>query len=355
MKQIEIETWALRILERVDAKSPIEDAAIELKAEWIEPIKAARRLAGHANASRGNPLLWLVGVDEKNGVVVGAKDSELSSWFAVVSSQFNESFTPTLINVNVPYKGKTVCALFFETVRAPFLVKNPDQGKVKGDAVTWEVPWREGNATRTATRSDLLLLLSPLRRNPKIEVLHSQIVLTPAPKGMGTLRLQMSLYVTPVDEMRLVFPFHKCSGIIGKAGLTLASNLQISLKPPSTGGLSFGSRLVFYRQMRDGTPPPTKIDVRQDKLVEATDHDIVIRGPSKIDLTANVQIELEKVQNAEGLDYIVTLVEAVTESRITLSGMLSTRQQRQNEQVWLRKDCSQPESDLVPNTDDMGD
>ena len=66
MKAIEIEYWALRILERVEKHQPIEDTWVELKAEWpVETAKTARQLAGHANAARGEPVLWLIGVDEK--------------------------------------------------------------------------------------------------------------------------------------------------------------------------------------------------------------------------------------------------------------------------------------------------
>ena len=69
MRNHEIEAWALGIIDRVIQKQPIEDDRVELKAEWPDALKAARRIAGHANAARGEPILWLIGVDEKAGAI----------------------------------------------------------------------------------------------------------------------------------------------------------------------------------------------------------------------------------------------------------------------------------------------
>ncbi|HLX69846.1 MAG TPA: hypothetical protein VKV04_09495, partial [Verrucomicrobiae bacterium] len=121
MKPNEIEAWALRVLEKVENHSPIEDSLVELKADWLDAPKAARRIAGHANAARGESILWLIGVDEEKGVV-GANRQELSSWFSTVQSHF-DGITPDLQTINVAYKEKTVAALCFNTSRAPFVVK----------------------------------------------------------------------------------------------------------------------------------------------------------------------------------------------------------------------------------------
>jgi hypothetical protein len=89
MNKTQIEAWALSIIDRVRADQPIEDSRVELKSEWIEAVKAARRIAGHANAARGEPILWLIGVDEEKGVV-GAKQEELANWYSAVQNQFDE-------------------------------------------------------------------------------------------------------------------------------------------------------------------------------------------------------------------------------------------------------------------------
>src|SRR5580658_8864211 len=123
MKNLEIESWALRVLDRVANGRPVEDDRVEIKAEWPEPVKVHRRLAGHANTVRGDNILWLIGADEKNGVV-GATREELSNWLSSVQAGF-EGVAPTLQNLNVIFDGKTVVALCFDTSRFPYVVKNP--------------------------------------------------------------------------------------------------------------------------------------------------------------------------------------------------------------------------------------
>lgn len=49
MRKTDIEFWALSIIERVEKGQPVEDSRVELKGDWIDPKKAARRIAGHAN------------------------------------------------------------------------------------------------------------------------------------------------------------------------------------------------------------------------------------------------------------------------------------------------------------------
>ncbi len=101
MKPIEIESWALRVLEKVEKHSPIEDSLVELKTTWIDAAKAARRIAGHANAARGESILWLIGVDEENGIV-GANHQELSNWLSTVQSHFDgitESRMPLSVRI----------------------------------------------------------------------------------------------------------------------------------------------------------------------------------------------------------------------------------------------------------------
>jgi hypothetical protein len=64
MNPTQIETWALRVIERVEARQPNEDSRVELKREWpAQPNRAARQIAGHVNAARGEPVLWLIGLN----------------------------------------------------------------------------------------------------------------------------------------------------------------------------------------------------------------------------------------------------------------------------------------------------
>src|ERR1051325_10842629 len=208
MKSIEIESWALRALERAENHAPFEDFKVELKREWIDPTKAARRLAGHANAARGENILWLIGADETNGVV-GANDQELSNWWATVQSAF-ESVVPALQNLNVTYKAKTISALCFDTSRFPYVVKNPMFGKTSGGPVEFEVPWRDGTRVRSATHNDLVLMLSPLSSIPKVEILNGEIRCKPHQGGGLAFQFILVVYIVPLDIAQVTLPFHKC-------------------------------------------------------------------------------------------------------------------------------------------------
>src|SRR6266404_5325723 len=155
MRAVEIESWALRILDTVQNQRRVEDSKVELKMIWPDPAKTARQLAAHANAARGENILWLIGVEETSGIV-GANFQELSNWFSQIKSGFENEY-PALQDLNVQYKGKSVAALCFDTSRFPYVVKNQSFDSSGGGPVKFEVPWREGTSTRTATRSELVL------------------------------------------------------------------------------------------------------------------------------------------------------------------------------------------------------
>jgi hypothetical protein len=153
MTKTQIEMWAVQLIDRAVAKHRVEDSRVELKSQWPEACDAARRIAGHANAARGEPILWLIGVDEGSGTATGADPLELSNWFEAVKTQF-DGVVPALVDLNIPYNGRTIVGLYFETDRAPFVVRNAAYGKTGGGKVTLEMPWRESRSTRSATRLD---------------------------------------------------------------------------------------------------------------------------------------------------------------------------------------------------------
>ena len=97
MKPIEIEAWALKVVDAIKRGGPHEDSRVECKAEWIPAPAAARRIAAHANAAGGELILWLIGLDRKRGVV-GAANNELSNWWSSVQSEFNE-IAPSMADV----------------------------------------------------------------------------------------------------------------------------------------------------------------------------------------------------------------------------------------------------------------
>ena len=144
MRLIQIETWAIKVADDIKQGRPVEDARVEIKSKWPEdPNGAARRIAGHANAPHSEPILWIIGIDDTKREVVGADKNDLASWYPQVQAEFRE-LAPIVTDLNIPYDGKTIVALLFDTERAPFVVKNPVYGKQGGGPVSDEVPWREG-------------------------------------------------------------------------------------------------------------------------------------------------------------------------------------------------------------------
>ena len=210
MRSKDIENWALEIIERVLSHQPVEDSLIELKSEWPKDShKAARQIAGHANAARGEPILWLIGVDEKKAMVKGANYEEISNWKQSIDSKF-DGIAPNLTHINVPYEGKTVVALLWETDRRPFLVKNSE-----GGPISLEVPWRDAGSTRTATRTDLLRLLYPVSKAPSFELIKGSFTISSVEfddYGQRLCRggLALDVYVLPGGNERVVIPYHKC-------------------------------------------------------------------------------------------------------------------------------------------------
>src|SRR6266478_1907905 len=132
MKLLELEMWARQICERAAKSQPVEDSRVELKTTWLDAQKAARRLAGQANAVRSENILWLIGVDEKSGIT-GANHQEMSKWWPQVKTCFHGETPALLHDLNIDINGKTVAALYFDTSRFPFVIKNPDFGKKAGE------------------------------------------------------------------------------------------------------------------------------------------------------------------------------------------------------------------------------
>jgi hypothetical protein len=200
-----LETRVLDIVERAVKGHPIEDTAVELKASWPgSPQRAARRIAGHANAASASSILWIIGVDEKRRSVTGATESDLASWWPQVSSHFDGVVPTLLASLSVPIGNQTVVGLLIDSARAPYVVVT--SGTLIPDC---EVPWREGTAVRTARRADLLRLLVPVQVQPGLEVLSARAWATKGPRGTSW-QVVVEAYVDLRDgSVRLVLPYHR--------------------------------------------------------------------------------------------------------------------------------------------------
>src|SRR5688572_27902362 len=108
MRRRGIKLWTLSLIDRARLERPISDSRVERKADWpTDRKKAARRIAAHASAAGGEPILWIIGIDEGKGQVCGASASEFADWYNSVRSEFDE-LAPEPISLNIPVNAVTV-------------------------------------------------------------------------------------------------------------------------------------------------------------------------------------------------------------------------------------------------------
>lgn len=197
----------MKIIEQVEGGNRIEDDLVELKREWIDPNKAARQIAGHANAARGETILWLFGIDEAQHEVTGVQAEDLSKWWDQVQSRFDER-APSIGHVNISQANRrTVLALAIDTEAAPFVVKSTESGRQR------EVLYREGTRVQPVTRSQLLRLLTEPGNRLDAEVLSRRVSLSlPVPQTESVvLHLNMFLFVELQRYETVIIPHHRCS------------------------------------------------------------------------------------------------------------------------------------------------
>ncbi|MER2513178.1 MAG: hypothetical protein ABTQ25_12325 [Nitrosomonas ureae] len=281
MTPFEIEAWTLRIINQIEEGVNPEDSRVELKTDWISPEKVARQIAGHANSARGAKILWLIGVDEKKGIV-GAKYEELANWYPEVESYF-DGLAPNCFDINIPNDKGTVVALLFDTDRAPFVVKNVAYGKQGGGSVELEVPWREGNKIRSARRSDLIRLLEPLIHCPTFEILECTLSLRVEKKEEDNHQQEnykwyfnAELYLIPLHQETIAIPFHKCS-LLAKAEnlFEITEWTDIRLAPPSRMVLNQNLTNTFrYKSERDSL------------TINSTRYELIAHGPGFVKFSA---------------------------------------------------------------------
>jgi len=241
MTPAELEVRVRDMVEQVQAQRLPEDDFVELKADWIEPPRAARRLAAHANTARGEPILWLIGLDEKKGVVATTRQ-EPSEWLSQVEKFFDGPAPRLVMHRILPFNSGSVTALLFATDEGPYVVTDGVSGKA--GTFSREVPWRDGVRTRSAHRADLLRLLVPLQRLPLLDVVGGHVRVWREQDGgrkraarvPGTdeahnilYRIELGVFVTPWNLKRICFPYHQVRVEI-EAPVAIALDNEVELR-----------------------------------------------------------------------------------------------------------------------------
>jgi hypothetical protein len=306
MRSHEIEAWALRVIDRVLADKPVEDFRVELKGDWIDGHKAARRIAGHANAAGGESILWIIGIEEKSGLT-DIKAADFATWWAGVQSRF-DGLSPTVRELHLEVSGKALVALLFETDRAPFLVKNPAGGEISR-----EVPWREATAVRSATRNDLVKVLSPSALMPDFEILYADVAIRDVkdnhPSGgmRRVIQLHSQIYVTPLRPERQVFPFHRASARVTNPSTTkeILTFTDIDLTVPVTPTMAAHGF---------GTTSST---------LQASTSELIIDGPGLFEFRSRITIKSDARISASALLLEMRIQPARVDRVIVLTAQLT--------------------------------
>lgn len=188
-----LEARVVAVVNRVLAGGRAEDDLVECKSALIAPEKAARRIAGQANAARGETFIWIVGLDEDSHKLTPLPSEDPADWWAKVEARFSDQISPDAMWLNVPVSdSESVLALEFETDRAPYVVTTNGAG-----GVDREVPWRTATSVRTAKRHELLSILAPAVHVPTIELVNPKVVATFHPAvELGDVAVDASLRVT---------------------------------------------------------------------------------------------------------------------------------------------------------------
>jgi hypothetical protein len=166
-----LEARVLELVDDVRLGKRIEDDLVECKSEWPD-INKARQLAASANSARGNPILWLIGLDEDSGKLVPVDRTDPAEWWSRISARFDQEVSPTLTqHLRVPIgDSDSVIGLLFDTDRAPYVVKTKEGGSPER-----EVPVRDGTRTRSARRDELIRMLVPAAVAPPLVLLSAEV------------------------------------------------------------------------------------------------------------------------------------------------------------------------------------
>jgi hypothetical protein len=170
----QLEARVIELVDLVLAGKRIEDDLVECKGQWPDPQRrsSTRQLAGHANKAHGEPILWIVGLDENTHMLTHPSPIEFADWWTAISSRFDPP-APELEHHLVVSVGErqAVTALRFLTERSPYVI----MGGGDDERLEREVPIRDGARTRSARRDELLRLLIPAVAPPSAQLLSARL------------------------------------------------------------------------------------------------------------------------------------------------------------------------------------
>jgi hypothetical protein len=239
-------------------------------------------------------VIWVIGIDNR-GKVHGADTSGLDQWWAGVQRCFDGPSPGLALSVNTVIDEKPVTLLMFSTDQAPYVCTVSGSGVPGSDSVEAEIPWRDGNRTRSARRGEVLRILRPLETTPAVDPYQmGYVAVSEVERTLRQWSAEIKLYVVPSTDGRLVLPRHRC-GLIVRA--------------------HDGSDGEMMR-------PLTMRDVgNEGRLIRATDTELIIDGPgyAEIPFTGKLGSEF-KPEHIRPLEVRVELGFIHVEKLVVLTG-----------------------------------
>ncbi|WP_143087240.1 hypothetical protein [Geodermatophilus ruber] len=306
MRAVELEGRVVAAIDaRRNANVPPEDDFVECKGRWPEKDKA-RQLAGLANRAAGEPVVLIVGFDDRSGEVVDPGATDPADWWQGMVGQFDQTPLDVLRHMLVHISAtEKVHAFAFGTDRVPYVVKN-GQGR--------DVPMREGTSTRSAYRHELLRLLLPSIGHPPSTLLKVDMWLNSGGNTGGAERKSLNGYVTPfVEHMGtspLMLPTHAMRASIAYGDTVKELSISPSIPTSPIG------------QPRPKSPASAHgAELRTDG--------VVLTGPAafplQVHLSELLTSDYDEAKAADSIQFSATLPIAGTNRPIKLNGEL-TRQ-----------------------------
>lgn len=289
MRAIDLETRVLAAVERVRAGEKIENDLIECKRTWPTDNKA-RQLAGSLNRAAGDPVIYVVGIDEKDGSIHDTSHTEILDWWNQIVGQFDQIPPEMIRHIDVPINAtESVVGIAFSSDRAPYLVKT---GSARPSL---EIPMREGTGTRTARRDEVMRILAPALRVPAVTMLESTFsaghnpAITPDPDSGNDYRREESV---SIFGMARFFVEHDGRDLVTLPAHDMGGTVEI-------GANSF---------MLDVTPDWYQSDkeVVRKEFIHRRREAVVISGPGVVPLRINVEgLELRHRELLESTESVL--------------------------------------------------
>jgi hypothetical protein len=120
-----VEARVQDVVRRIRGGEHPEDDLIDCKYGLPEGHAAARRIGAQLNASYGEPVLWIEGIDAKSGITKAVRD-DLQEWWGQVEPCF-EPPAPALNSLLIAIEDFRLRALQFSPTALPCLVRNANR------------------------------------------------------------------------------------------------------------------------------------------------------------------------------------------------------------------------------------